>query len=159
MRMDENTNTADTGNITPDTATLTDQLLAETEQEQVEEQTEEQSPEEARKEQLNQQLNTLIEDGWTAEELEAFSQDAQVREDIQKNGKTVRQAARAYERRLRAAEKAETKPAKHGVPTTRTASNTGAGGRNQIAEMSDKEFDAYYRQVMEDSLSGKKHRL
>lgn len=155
--MDDNQNTVDTGMLTD--ALLTEDAPEQVEQQADEQQTEEQSPEEARKAALSDGLNTLFEDGWTAEELEEFSRDAQVREDIQKNGKTVRQAARAYERRLRSAEKAEAKSAKHGVPTTRTASNTGAGGRNQIAEMSDREFDAYYRQVMEDSLSGKKHRL
>ena len=89
-----------------------------------------------------------------------FSSDAQVREDIQKNGKTVRQAARAYERRMReAAKQTEDKPAKRGVPTVRTASNTGAGGPDQIASMSDKEFEAFYKQAMADSLAGKKRRL
>lgn len=155
--MDDTQNTVDTG-------VLTDALLAEDAPEQTEEQadeqqTEEQSPEEARKAALRDGLDTLFEDGWTAEELEEFSKDAQVREDIQKNGKTVRQAARAYERRLRAAQKTEDKPAKRGVPTMKTASNTGASGPNQIADMSDKEFEAFYKQAMADSLAGKKRRL
>lgn len=155
--MDDNQNTVDTG-------MLTDALLAEDTPDQNEQQDEQQdeqlSPEEARKVALSDGLNTLFEDGWTAEELEEFSKDAQVREDIQKNGKTVRQAARAYERRLRAAGNADAKSAgKRGVPTVKTASGDGPGGRDKIAEMSDKEFDAFYRQAMADSLAGKKRRL
>ena len=155
--MDDNQNTVDTG-------MLTDALLAEGAPDQNEQQDEQQdeqlSPEEARKAALSDGLNTLFEDGWTAEELEEFSKDAQVREDIQKNGKTVRQAARAYERRLRATGNADAKSAgKRGVPTVKSASGDGPGGLDKIAEMSDKEFEAFYKQAMADSLAGKKRRL
>lgn len=142
-----------------DASVAMENLLAEPEVAQEQAQTEEVSPEQAQRNTLTEGLNTLYEDGWSAEELLEFSQDATVREDIQKNGKTVRQAARAFLRRQNAAAKAEEKSGKRGVPTVRTASNTGAGARNQVAEMSDAEFDKFYRQVMDDSLSGKKHRL
>lgn len=157
--MDENTNQ---GSPEFDAGAAVENLLAEQPavEETQEEQAEELSPEEARKAEINEGINTLIEDGWTAEEILAFSQDAGAQEDIQKNGKTVRQAARAYERRLRQAGNAEQKPAaKRGVPTVKSASGNGAGGRDQIAEMSDKEFDAFYKQAMADSLAGKKRRL
>lgn len=141
--------------------TAMDNLLAEASSEEVQqEQTEEQSPEDARKAALSEGLNTLFEDGWTPEELMEFSQDAGVREDIQKNGKTVRQAARAYERRMReAAKQTETQSAKRGVPTVRTASTSGANEPNKYEEMSDKEFEAFYKQAMSDSLAGKKRRF
>lgn len=155
--MDENTNNAQF-----DAGTAVENLLMEQPVvEETQEQAEEPSPEEARKAEINEGISTLVEDGWTPEEILAFSQDAGAQEDIQKNGKTVRQAARAYERRLRQAEKAaEQKPAtKRGVPTVKTASGNGAGGRDVIAEMNDKEFDAFYKQAMADALSGKKRRL
>lgn len=142
-----------------DAGAAADSLLAEQEQPQQEEQqTEELTPEEARKAELSAGLNSLLEDEWTQEEILAFSQDALVREDIQKNGKTVRQAARAYLRR-QATVQEEPKPAKRGVPVVRNASNSGSAGRDQIAEMSDKEFEAFYKQAMSDSLAGKKRRL
>ena len=158
--MDNIETAADTG-ATFDASAAMESLLAEPTQTEdaQQEQTEEVSPEQAQRNALSEGLNTLYEDGWTNEELLEFSQDATVREDIQKNGKTVRQAARAYLRRQSAAQKTEEKSGKRGVPTMRSASNTGAGGRDQIAEMSDKEFDKFYRQVMSDSLAGKKHRL
>lgn len=154
---------ADNEQTTPefDSGAAVDMLLteAQAEEPQQEQQEQEISPEEARKNELRAGLNSLYEDDWTPEEIEEFSQDALVREDIQKNGKTVRQAARAYMRRQAQNQKSEAKPAKHGVPTTRTASNSGADGRNQIETMSDKEFDAFYKQTIADSLAGKKHRL
>ena len=157
--MDENTNQS----VEFDAGTAVENLLTEqpvTDEAQEPEQTEELSPEEARKAEINAGINTLVEDGWTAEEILAFSQDAGAQEDIQKNGKTMRQAARAYERRLRSAGNADAKSAsKRGVPTVKSASGDGPGGRDKIAEMSDKEFDAFYRQAMADSLAGKKRRL
>lgn len=143
-----------------DAGAAAESLLAEQEQqEQQEQQTEELSPEEARKAEVSAGLNSLLEDEWTQEEILAFSQDALVREDIQKNGKTVRQAARAYLRRQAAAPQEEHKGGKRGVPVVRNASNSGSAGRDQIAEMSDKEFEAFYKQAMSDSLAGKKRRL
>ena len=142
-----------------DASAAMENLLAEPQAAQEQEQTDEVTPEQAQRNTLTEGLNTLYEDGWSAEELLEFSQDATVREDIQKNGKTVRQAARAFLRRQNAAAKAEDKGGKHGVPTVRTASNTGAGGRNQVEDMTDAQFDAFYKKVMSDSLAGKKHRL
>lgn len=157
--MEENANMADAGENEIDVGAITENLLTENAEQEPEQQAEEPSAEEARKAEMSDGLHKLYDVGWTVEELEAFSQDAQAREDIQKNGKTILQAARAYERRLRTADKAEAKPAKRGVPTMRTASNSGASGHDQIAEMSDKEFDAFYKQAMSDSLAGKKRRL
>lgn len=157
--MDNTETTVETGAEFDANAAVDNLLTENTEAPEAETQNEEVSPEEARKAELNSGLNTLIEDGWSSEEILEFSQDPTVREDIQKNGKTVRQAARAFLRRLAAADKAEAKSVKHGVPTVKTASGNGAGGRDQIAEMSDADFDKFYKQAMSDSLAGKKRRL
>lgn len=102
-------------------------------------------------------IESLMEDGWSADELRAFASDETVRSDLDA-GKTLRQAATAYLRRARD-ERAET-PAgrKRGVPTmTRAAS--GNVGRDRIAEMSDKEFEEFQRSVSRRALAGEKIRL
>ena len=116
---------------------------------------EEQTPseEDARLSAYRDGIQSLYEDEWTAEELTAFSHDAGVHEDL-KNGKTVRQAARAYLRRQ--AEAVKEKPsAKKSVPTVRAASGAANKQKNFIEEMTTAQFREFSRKAQEAMLSGK----
>ena len=112
------------------------------------------SEEEARLNAYRDGIQSLYDDEWTPEELTAFSRDAGVHEDL-KNGKTVRQAARAYLRRM--AEGVKEKPAaKKSVPTVRTASGTASKqGSNFIEEMTSAQFREFSRKAQEAMMSGK----
>lgn len=148
--MDENTFDA---NAAAETL-LTEQPAAEEQQEQ---QVEEPAQENERQNELSAGLNELFEDGWTVEELEKLVLDEQLRADIQA-GKNLMRAVNAYTRRQKT-EAAPAAGAKRAVPTVRTASNSGAAEHNKFEDMSDKEFDAFYKQAMDDSLAGKKRRF
>lgn len=109
---------------------------------------------------LKSGMKSLIEDGWTQEELEAFVADETVREDIA-GGKTVRQAARAFERRAHTppepAAKAERKRA---VPTIKSAGlPDDAAGENYIKEMTSEQFAAFRAKVQKARMQGKQVRL
>lgn len=159
--MDETTNNSATSSSAEafDAGALAESLLTEppAQQEESTEQAQESNPQADARTRAMDALKTLAEDGWTAEELLAFSSDEKAREDVTKNGKTVRQAARAYEKRLR--EGTGEKGAKRGVPTVRSASGAGTAGHDRIAEMSDREFDEFFAKSMSDAMSGKKIRL
>lgn len=102
----------------------------------------------------SEELTALREQGWTNEELLAFASDADAREDLGK-GMTLTQAFTAYVRR------GQQKPPerRRGVPTFQQASSTPASAVNPIASMSDEEFDAFDRKVMQAELAGRKVRL
>lgn len=160
--MDETTNNSATSSSSAeafDAGAIAESLLTEppAQQEENTEQAQESNPQADARTRAMDALKTLAEDGWTAEELLAFSSDEKAREDVTKNGKTVRQAARAYEKRLR--EGGGDKGAKRGVPTVRSASGAGTAGHDRIAEMSDREFDEFFARSMSDAMSGKKIRL
>lgn len=112
------------------------------------------SPEEAHKKAITDGIQTLWEDGWTGDELTEFSRDKQVREDIA-SGKTVRQAATAYMRRMRTAQ-AQKPVAKRGVPTVQTHATSGAPTVNRVAEMSDKEFAEFSERAIRAAKDGKR---
>lgn len=106
-------------------------------------------------------VKSLIEDGWTREELEAFVKDDIASEQINAEGVSVRRAALDYMRRMR--QTAKEPPAKvdrrRGVPTFRAASTSETQGTDRIAEMSDKEFALFAKRAEEESLAGRKVRL
>lgn len=123
-------------------------------EEAVQEEEPELSPEEAQKKAITDGIQTLFEDGWTGEELTEFSRDKQVREDIA-GGKTVRQAATAYMRRMRTAQ--TQKPVtKRAVPTVQTHATSGAPSVNRVAEMSDKEFAEFSERAIRAAKDGKR---
>lgn len=158
--MDETTNNSSATSSSAeafDAGALAENLFTEAPAQQEEAKDQESNPQAEARTLAMDALKTLAEDGWTAEELQAFSSDEKAREDVQKNGKTVRQAARAYEKRLR--EGGGDKGVKRGVPTVRSASGAGASGHDRIAEMSDREFDEFFAKSMSDAMSGKKIRL
>lgn len=104
-------------------------------------------------------IKSLMDDGWSADELREFSEDAGVKQDLA-DGRTIRQAAMAFMRRGRSSEpqSGEENRHKRGVPTV-TKSAAGNIGRDKIAEMSDAEFDKFRRKAMERTVAGEKIRL
>ena len=113
--------------------------------------------EDAQKQAITQGIQSLFEDGWTSDELRAFSMDATVREDIAA-GRSVRQAATAYLRRGRSAQ--EQPPAganpRRGVPTRRSQATAPTRDRSAIDDMTDAEFAAFSERAMEAAMSGKR---
>lgn len=105
-------------------------------------------------------MRSLIEDGWTQEELTAFVSDETVREDIAA-GKTVRQAARAYERRERQATETAQKPErKRAVPATKSSGLAAeATSGNYIEEMTPEQFAAFRAKVRSAQMQGRQVRL
>lgn len=132
-------------------ALTSDDPPAQEEQEEEEPEQEEEDPNAA----IKNGIIALFEDGWTQEELEAFSNDPQARADI-KAGKDVIRAAMAYTRRSKAAVKPA---AKKSVPTFRNAATAGAKEQNRIEAMSDEEFARFSDRMYEEAMSGKRIRL
>jgi len=111
----------------------------------------------AQVEQLSAQLRELVSDGWTREELTALCADEAVRADIE-DGKTLQQAARAYERRAReaAAKQENTKRA------VRPARSTAAGDSPQpdlIRSIPDDKYDAFMAELRRRAMRGEKVRI
>lgn len=109
------------------------------------------SEEEMRKQAITNGIQMLFEDGWTPEELTAFSNDKTVRADIAA-GKDVVRAAMAYERRQRNSAKPA---AKKSVPTLRASATSGAKDMSAIDEMTDAQFDEFSKRAKEAMLAGK----
>ena len=107
-------------------------------------------------------IHSLIDEGWTREELNAFVKDEIALEQINVDGVSIRRAAMDFFRRYKSAGEAnhekETEK-RRGVPTFRSASTAQAQGRNAIAEMSDEEFAKFSKRMEEEALSGRKIRL
>ena len=107
--------------------TITQEAAEEPESEepaQEEEQEEELTPEQKRTAEVTAGLQSMIDEGWTKDEMAAFCADAAVKKDIA-DGKSVEQATIAYLRRAMHAQTA--KPAaKKSVPTFRNAATAGA---------------------------------
>ena len=107
-------------------------------------------------------IQSLIDEGWTREELGAFVKDEIALEQINVDGVSIRRAAMDFFRRYKSAGEAnhekETEK-RRGVPTFRSASTAQTQGRNAIAEMSDEEFARFSKRMEEEALSGRKIRL
>ena len=106
-----------------------------------------------RMEEIREGVGELFEDGWTAQELAAFSQSPAAQEMIAK-GASVARAACAY---LRAKGGAYAK--KRGVPTAKMIAAEGGEQANPIDTMTDEEFDAFARKARHAMMSGKKVRI
>lgn len=97
-------------------------------------------------------LQTLYDDGWEQDSIAALITDPQALRDM-RDGKTVRQAAFAFMRRMQAA---SAKPAaKKSVPTFRTAATAGAKDTNKIDDMSSTEFAEFSKRAKEALMQGK----
>lgn len=147
------------------------ELAEELAQGQTEETGEDESPEQKedegeegaadeRIEQYKKGLMTLLEDGWTGEELEAFAKDAGVAENMAK-GMTVRQAARAYLKAGgEAKEKPQEPPKRHrGVPTSKATSMGAGASENMIEKMTDAQFAEFSKRAEREMMAGKKVRF
>lgn len=99
-------------------------------------------------------LNSLIEDGWTMEELRAFSSDEQVKQDVN-SGMSIRKAAKAYLQR-EAAPKENTPGKRRSVPTAKTAGAGNVPEENKIENMTDAEFARFSDRAQEMMMEGKR---
>lgn len=109
------------------------------------------SEEEQQKKVITDGLQELFDDGWSSDELLAFSKDKTVREQIAA-GKSFMRVVAAYERRQRSASKPATKKS---PPTIRTATTTGASEVSEISKMTDAQFDEFSRRAKAALLEGK----
>ena len=160
MQIEEETGSADQ---VLDSEALIESLTSEQTEEQPEQPTEEQpaeeeqvSPEQAQRNAIQSGITALYEDGWTEDELTAFSKDAKARADI-KAGKDFMRVANAYLMRQMQAEK----PAggKRGVGTIKSATTAGVNNSNRIEDMTDKQFEEFSRRAYEAAMSGKKVKM
>ena len=160
MQIEEDTGTAEQ---VIDSEALIESLTSEQAEEQPEQPTEEQpaeeeqvSPEQAQRNAIQSGITALYEDGWTEDELTAFSKDAKARADI-KAGKDFMRVANAYLMRQMQAEK----PAggKRGVGTIKSATTAGVNNGNRIEDMTDKQFEEFSRRAYEAAMSGKKVKM
>ena len=160
MQIEEETGSAEQ---VIDSEALIDSLTSEQPEEQTEQPAEEQpaeeeqaSPEQAQRNAIQSGITALYEDGWTEDELTAFSKDAKARADI-KAGKDFMRVANAYLMRQMQAEK----PAggKRGVGTIKSATTAGVNNGNRIEDMTDKQFEEFSRRAYEAAMSGKKVKM
>ena len=105
---------------------------------------------------IREGIGMLFEDGWTAEELSALSQDEGVRADVAQ-GKDVVRAAAAYLKRQMA--EMQHAPRKRGVPVTRASAAGQVMQDNRIEAMSDAQFDAFSRQARAAAMMGRKVKM
>lgn len=102
-------------------------------------------------------LNSLIDDGWTMEELRAFSSDEQVKQDVN-SGMSIRKAAKAYLQR-EAAPKENAPGKRRSVPTAKTAGAGNVPEENKIENMTDAEFARFSDRAQEMMMEGKRVRF
>lgn len=102
-------------------------------------------------------LNSLREDGWTMEELRAFSSDEQTQQDVN-SGMSIRKAAKAYLQR-EAAPKENTPVKRRSVPTAKTAGAGNVPEENKIENMTDAEFALFSDRAQEMMMEGKRVRF
>lgn len=126
------------------------------------------APEEAkgdeRLEAYRKGILSLAEDGWTTDEIRAFSQDGKVRENLAR-GMTLRQAAHAYlvaGRGEKPKEEPEEKPAekpaarRRAVPTARQTAMGASDAGNMIENMTDAQFREFSKRAEAAMMAGKK---
>lgn len=101
-------------------------------------------------------VQSLIEDGWTRDELTAFAKDETALAQINEEGVSVRRAALDYMRR---AQQTPAQQTRRSIPTMRAATARGAAEVNQIENMTDEEFAAFSRRAQEAMMAGKKVRF
>ena len=103
---------------------------------------------------ISAQMRGMIEDGWTTQEMQELVSDEAVQADIA-DGKTLRQAARAYERRQQAQQK-------QGKRAVRTARSTAAGESPEpdpIRAIPDDRFDDFMEDLRRRAMRGEKVKI
>jgi hypothetical protein len=109
-----------------------------------------------RTEEINADIETLRQDGWTDDELQELATDKTVINNM-RNGMTLRQAARAYEKAARQ----QSTTRKRAVPTVRGATGSGSGDSmaDMIDSMTDSQFKAFRERVHKMRMEGKAVKL
>ena len=102
--------------------------------------------------QVREGIGELFEDGWTAQELAAFSQDPAAQEAIA-SGHSVARAACAYLRAKHATIR------RRGVPTARTIAAGAFERESPIEGMTDEQFDAFSKRAQAAMMEGRKVRI
>lgn len=105
---------------------------------------------------LSRQMKEMLERGWTPEEVKALVSDNAVREDID-NGRTLWQAARAYERRQATAGEAQSK--KRAVRTARQSAAGDSPDIDLIKTIPDDKFDAFMDGLRKRAMRGERVRI
>lgn len=105
---------------------------------------------------LSGAMRDMLERGWTQEELTALVSDNAVREDIE-NGRTLWQAARAYERRQATATEAQSK--KRAVRTARQSAAGESPDIDLIKSIPDDKFDAFMDGLRKRAMRGERVRI
>ncbi len=132
------------------TAEQIEENLSEEAHEQAE--AEEQQQSEDASERIREGIAELYADGWSTEELLAFSQDAQAREAIARDQSVTRAACGYLHGMIR-------QGGKRGVPTVQRANMSYTDEASRIENMTDEQFDAFSRRAHEAMMQGKKVRL
>ena len=101
---------------------------------------------------LSQQMREMMGDGWTPEEMQALVEDEAVQADVA-GGRTLRQAARAYERRLTEARK------KRAVRTARSTASGESPEPDPIKAIPDDRFDAFMDDLRRRAMRGERIRI
>ena len=101
---------------------------------------------------IRQGLGELFEDGWTAGEMAAMTEDEGVRQEIA-DGHSVARAACGYLKRMLAM------PRKGTVPIARTTAAGTVHPGSRIEQMSDREFAAFSKRAQEAMMAGRKVRV
>ena len=100
-------------------------------------------------------VQSLYADGWTVDELQALTTDAEVQRQFAA-GVSLRKAAKMY---LQRQQTVQPQTPKRGVPTAKTAGSGVPPDDNAIANMTDAEFDALQKRVERAAMEGKRVRL
>lgn len=105
-----------------------------------------------RTQEIANDIDTLRQDGWTDEELQNLATN-QIVLDAMREGKTLRQAVRIYER----GQKNPAQQNKRAVPTVRGTSASGSGNdfADMISDMDDKQFMEFQRRIHKSQMAGR----
>lgn len=104
-------------------------------------------------------IKTLYADGWTKEELLAFSRDKRAAEDIA-GGMSVRQAAHAYLSRRGSTQTQEAQTSrKKAAPIARASASGAAPEPDPIKNMTPAQYDAFMADLRRRAMNGEKVRI
>ena len=106
-----------------------------------------------RTQEIANDIETLRQDGWTDEELRELAANETIL-GAMREGKTLRQAVRVYERAQRQSGQQQ---GKRGVPAVRGTSASGSGNdfADMISDMDDKQFAEFQRRVHRSQMAGR----
>lgn len=103
-------------------------------------------------------VKSLLADGWTREELLEFSKDPTAQQEMS-SGKSVRQAALSYMRRMNAQIQPTATKKKSGAPIARSTSAGGTPEVDPIKNMTDAQYDRFMADLRRRAMRGEKVRI